>query len=428
MIVFSNSEVFSAETKVISAFKSNLIYVCTSFGVAVQKAGATNLSAPESWDTYNYSTQIPVKSASKFATFNNSILLATSGGIYKLQNNAWSLFTLKDSSIVDLASQSANMYAITKSQLYLYSNNQVAKIYENKNCIFSSIYSNGQAIYISSNKGLIEYKNGKARFIAPNSPASNSFVNLSVGPDGSLWVATGKDLTGKGFFQFDGKKWTIYNRANYYTKDTLFNWDSYYSIYAASDTSVYVGNWGHGVTVLKNGTLQFFNTTNSGMVGIPSDNKYVAITDIKQDSKKHTWFVNYFSAVDKPLSVYTKDKKWYHFGLPSLGISTSEAFDRLVIDQNDTKWFVSLFGNRGVYYFNENGTMENTSDDTQGRITGLDGLTSDQVSCLAIDRRNQLWIGTNVGLNMISDLTKTEEYYYFSWICRKKPGSQLYSG
>jgi ligand-binding sensor domain-containing protein len=400
----------SAETKVISAFKSNLIFVCTASGIAIQKPGATNLAAPESWNSFTFTSQLPFNSATKFVSFGSTTLVGTSNGVYQFQNNIWSLFTLKDSSIVDIFSSSSILYIVTKSQLYQYSNNQISKLYENKNRLFSSVYSTNQAVYISSDKGIFEYKNGKVRTIAPNSPNGNSFVNMSVDPKGSLWVATGKDVNGKGFFEYDGETWKIYNKELYPSIPT----NAYYSVNAASDSAIYLGNWGSGSTILKNNAFTFYNTTNSGMVGVPENVDFLVITDTKLDSKGNVWLLNYRSNVNMPISVLTANKNWYHYSFSNPVVSINERFDKMIIDQYDTKWFCGVEGNRGIYYYNENGTLGSTGDDSQGMISTSDGLSSDLINCLALDRRGQIWIGTNVGIDMIADPTRPKNSLFTS--------------
>src|SRR5690606_37311366 len=49
----------SSNIKVNSIFISDIIYACTDFGIAVQKRGAVNLSAPESWDIYSTASGLP---------------------------------------------------------------------------------------------------------------------------------------------------------------------------------------------------------------------------------------------------------------------------------------------------------------------------------------------------------------------------------
>lgn len=393
---------FTSGTKVISAIKTKLFFICTEAGIAVQKENAQNLAAPESWDTYPFNTSaLSVSSASKFYVFNSEVLMAASNGVHKYQNKSWQPFLITKSKVVDLKGSGNDLYVLKTNRLLRYTNNDTTLIYENAAAQFTSLNLTNDGIYISSNVGLIEIKNGKAKTILPNCPGSNLFINLSIGVDGTLWVATGKDVTGKGFYKFDGTNWTNYNTNTLSGLST----NAFYAVHAGADSTTYFGTWGFGTMFFKQNKFTFYNTTNSGMSGIPSDAMFIVISDIKTDSKGNVWFVNPLSSARQPLSVYGKDKKWRHFIFDNPFISTSEFFDRMVIDQNDIKWFFAIQGSRGIYYLNDKGTLDNTSDDVRGVITKSDGLSSDLINCLAVDRRGSLWIGTNVGLNMISDPT-----------------------
>ncbi|MCL4550432.1 MAG: hypothetical protein M1495_17915 [Bacteroidetes bacterium] len=397
---------FPAQTRVVSAYKSSLVYAVTDNGVAVQKPGATNLSAPESWNNYSFGSNINVQSASRILSFNGQILLATSNGVFTFANNSWQPFILQGVMINDMTVSGNILYLAGIHDLFQYSNGNVNTVYSNQNLSFSSVdVSSSQTIYVSSSGGLIELRNGASRLIYPNGPSSNSFVNLSVDPLGQLWVATGKDVTGVGFFKFDGSNWKTYDVQGYPQLPT----NSYYNVFAGPDSAVYLCNWGQGITIFKNNTLTTYNKSNSGLVGIPSDTNFVVITDAKTDSKGNVWMTNLQSATRKQLSVLTKQNKWYHYSFTNPVLTTSDLLDKLVIDQNNTKWFSVMNGNRGIYYFNENKTFDNLNDDTQGYISKSDGLISDLISCLAIDRKQSLWIGTNIGVNVITDLNNPKK-------------------
>lgn len=392
---------FPAETKILSSYKSNLIYACTESGVAVQKEGAQNLSAPESWDTYQFGTNLPAQSVSRILEFNGQILLGTSNGIYSFVNRTWQAYALQGSTINDMIVIGNILYLTSNNQLIQFTNGQPSVIYQNNDVTFHSITGSvNQGIYISTDSGLIQFQiqNNKSKIRYPNGPQNNSFVNLSVDPIGNLWVATGKDNGGSGFFKFDGNQWTVFNKANYPQIPS----NAYYNVYAGSDTTVYLSNWGTGVAVFKNNNFEFYSKNNSSISGFVRDTNFVPVSDIKTDSKGNMWVLVDEAATRNPLSVYTKQKQWYRYSFTNPYIG-SDPTEKMVIDQFDTKWFVIKGGNSGLYYFNENKTFTNSSDDTKGYI---DGLLSNLISSLAIDRKGYLWIGTNVGVNVITDPSK----------------------
>ncbi len=398
---------FPTESKVISAYKSTLIYAVTEYGVAVQKAGAQNLSVPESWNTYSFSSFLPSypsPSASRILEFNGQILLATSNGVFQFINKSWQPFAFQGSNIRDIIVSGNSIYAITMNQLLRYTNGQSTLLYENKNVTFNSITVAGdQTVYISSTLGLIEFKNNKARTMYPNGPAGNLFVNLSVDPTGNLWVATGKNNTGKGFFKFDGNVWKVFDTSSYPVLPT----NDYYNVFAAPDSAIYLCSWGWGITIYKNNSFQVYNASNTDLVGISKNLSFIAVPDCKTDSKGNLWILNTQSSSRKPLSVFTKQNKWIHFSFSNPTLSENDNVEKLVIDQYDTKWFtVTLAGRFGLYYFNENKTLDVLTDDTQGYLNSSNGLLSDLITALAVDQRGYLWIGTNVGLNVIINPSK----------------------
>jgi hypothetical protein len=101
----------------------------------------------------------------------------------------------------------------------------------------------------------------------------------------------------------------------------------------------------------------------------------------------------------------TPDSLWYSFSNPFEQHLSFTETKNLVIDQYGTKWYtISNEGSLGLFYFNEKGTYSDESDDVYGYITTSKGLTSNAIYSLAIDRRGDLWVGTSLGVNIISNV------------------------
>ena len=56
-----------------------------------------------------------------------------------------------------------------------------------------------------------------------------------------------------------------------------------------------------------------------------------------------------------------------------------------------------------VTFFNENKTYDNPNDDYSGYITTASGLNSNSVSSIVADQRGDIWVGTNLGVNIITN-------------------------
>ncbi len=390
---------FPSDIKVNCTFKSNLIYVCTDYGVAVQKTGATNLSAPESWNNYGQTDGLPSSQINKIVNFNGQIIAATSKGLSIFDGTNWNNYIadLDNQQIIDLLVENANLYILTSSKIYKYSGNTLTTIYTSSSTLTKLAYSNNVGLLAASNNGIIVIKNNE--LIYPNGPAKNQYTSLAVDNDSTLWVGSGTS-NGVGFYKLHKNIWQNFNVSNSPSIET----NNYFLTYAASDNTVYIGSWGNGFLRIKNGTFQNFNTTNTPMVGIPNNTAYLVITGFALDSDDNLWILNYGSSTNEPLSVLTKDSTWYNFLIP---VQNNQYVDNqygLIIDQYNTKWFYSTNANRpGLYYFNENGTFSDRSDDISGSITQNDGLNSSSISSLLIDREGSIWIGTSLGINIINN-------------------------
>lgn len=103
------------------------------------------------------------------------------------------------------------------------------------------------------------------------------------------------------------------------------------------------------------------------------------------DKTGNLWLTN--NLVKKALKVLKSNGQWQKYSLESV-ISGLTSYGDLLIDKNNTKWMASR---EGVIGFNENGGVFKVI--TEGADNG--NLPSPDVRTMAIDNRNQLWIGTN---------------------------------
>ena len=383
-IIFSESFLkfgsFPVETKVNEIKKDGIVYASLNTGVAVQKSGASNLSSPDSWNSFPFSSDN--LRANSTAMFNGELLAGTNEGIYKQTSNGWEKYLLNEE-VVSLDVLNGKLNILLKKSLISYNGSEAITIIEPGNLVFNEIYYlNENSFVIATNSGALNYENGDSELIAPNGPATNSIFDLTVDNEGVVWVGTGTDVTGRGVYSYNGNNWTIYNTAN--TEAFLSN--AFNSVYAAPDGVKYFTNWGKGFTRLAGGNFTTFFRDGTGLIGIPADTNFVVITDVRVDSKNNVWVLNHSSANDEPLSVLTPESSWYHFQLTAnLRQRELLASRSLVIDPYGTKWFNTdpLSERSGIIYFNENGTLENSSDDVWGNLDKGDGLNSEIVNDMA---------------------------------------------
>lgn len=112
------------------------------------------------------------------------------------------------------------------------------------------------------------------------------------------------------------------------------------------------------------------------------------------DSKGVLWVLN--GRVNKPLNKF-ENGRWtsYDFGDEIPNPQNSNGLSSLVFGEDGTKW-IGDFEN-GVVAFRENGTnvlVKNISSEEEN-------MPTNRVTALAMDNRNQLWIGTRQGLRVL---------------------------
>ncbi len=388
--------------KVNKVFYFSKVYAITDDGIAIQKQNATNLSAPESWDVFT-NNAIGVTRVFDLAFFNNEIIIATNRGLYRYlpSTQSWERFLneFTNISVNDIEVVQNKLFILSSNKIYQFSENNLTNLYSSEIELKKISFSPNYDVAASSNKGILLLKDNS--LLLPNGPNANQFANMSVDYDGNLWVATGKDGTGKGIMKFDGKIWNNFNRLN----TPVLLTDDYYSVYSGNDGRTYTGSWGSGFARINNSVITRFDVANTPMVGIPIDTNFLVITGLANDSKNNLWILNHWAGDGNPLALLTPDSSWYLFKVPAGQGRIINKLQNLVIDQYDTKWYVSLDAQslKGLFYFNENKTFNNTADDKSGLITESTGLNSTDISDIKVDKRGDIWVGSSRGVNIISN-------------------------
>jgi hypothetical protein len=111
--------------------------------------------------------------------------------------------------------------------------------------------------------------------------------------------------------------------------------------------------------------------------------------------------VNYGESTGGNLLI-AMDKTGSFYGFENCSKSYGRWYQTLAIDGSNTKWVGSTMSD-GLYFFNENGTLGDPTDDICGTIltSSYPNLPNNQQDCLALDKNDILWIGTPSGLGSI---------------------------
>jgi hypothetical protein len=307
---------FTTNTRVNYAFKFNLFYVCTDEGIAIQKFGATNLSAPDSWNTYNSSDGLPSDKAVKIVKYLDLFVAATDNGLASFDGTQWLPFIpqFNNKVVSDIISVGDSLIILSENTIYIYQNGGAVQLYSSPYFLNRLSFEQQFGIAGASNNGiLIINSQSSPEFLIPNGPAANQFPSISVDGNGVFWSASGRDGAGVGFYTFNKETWVNRNVQN--TPELPHN--DIYNIFNSSDNTAYLGTWGYGFVRTKGNLFETFNTANSGMQGIPTDPDFLVITGFGIDSRNNLWVLNLRAADRKPLSMLSPDSVWHHFQIPS---------------------------------------------------------------------------------------------------------------
>lgn len=268
-----------------------------------------------------------------------------------------------------------------------------------------------------SQKGMlrVEPSNANTR-IYPSGPNS-SLVSMIKSSNGKVWVSHGPRNKGysnsyeyQGFSYFDGTTWTTWDGLIQQTP--LFSTYNFFdpvalAIDPSNSDHVYIASAGAGLLDFNlDGTVRVYSDTSlNGTCNVnnllPSSLRQpfacqVKVHSVVVDDEANVWASN--AIVNTVMHVRKNDGNWKAFTFPGWINSSAKTGD-IIIDDNGWKWmciFENTGGKDGILVFNDNGTIDNTTDD---KFEVVD-FASNRVRSLAVDQDGTIWSGTETGLRL----------------------------
>lgn len=235
-----------------------------------------------------------------------------------------------------------------------------------------------------------------------NSPQDIVLGDMAV-RNNVLWATAGTvnsswnyQYNRSGIFTYESGTWSAFNAFSHPQLDTLLDFITV--AVDPRDNTAWAGSFGGGLLHIENSSsLKIFKQSSpiGPTVGDPTSYR---VAGLAFDEEANLWVANFGST--RQLHVLKSDGTWQSFTAPFLLRENAAA--QIVIDDVGQKWIQSPLGN-GLLVFNE-GSLANTADD-KWRLyragTGLGGLPSAEVLCLAKDKSGFIWIGTTDGVAVI---------------------------
>lgn len=379
---------------------NNVLYAATKIGVAYSNYITFNLNDPSSWSNYS---SAPLNAEVKtIETFDNNIFAGSDNGFSYFDGTNWLPYPNSSvSSVITkfIKAVGDKLYFISGNIIYSANRNDLSNIsvFQGANNYSTISHDNSlNPIAGLTDNGILMNVSGNYDFVYPNSPYTNVFSQIVIDGEDNLWAAGG--LGTNGFYRFDGSTWENYNTTSH-PEIGNSNW---FQKIAYGNGNVWALGYGGGPTLITRDTIINYNTSNSNLPGIVIDPAFCPSYGGAYDNNGVFW-LTLFGSNPRALYAYTGNNQWIGFINPSI-IGTS-ILSEVAVDSYNTKWIVSEGSQKGLYFFNENGTLNDPSDDIFG-IYGLSEFGGAEVSAISdviVDKNNEVWASSNNGVFIINN-------------------------
>jgi ligand-binding sensor domain-containing protein len=257
-------------------------------------------------------------------------------------------------------------------------------------------HAGGPFTYMTS---AIDAVNGKVAVV----PGAREEMHLS-------WIHPSLSVFGNG-------EWRFVERSFY---DFGMAWDiNNVAINPRNENEIWCTSWGCGLYKIENDQVTArYDSSNSPLVGNP----YPLVSGIRFDRNNNLWITT--SNTFYPLHVLKSDGTWKSFSLmPAANVSslTDKKPEHVLVDSRGYKWITFSRPFEGlVVAFDDNGTIDNPSDDRIARVevnyNSSDAEPASRViTCIAEDKDGSIWLGTTTGIKVFyypeNVFTKNGVYY-----------------
>lgn len=395
---------------------NNSIYAVTiNNGIKKGDLSNTNLNDFSQWQIFDTGYW------SGISTINNQLVASNSNNsLYKFIGNVPTLFFTTFSQIKDFRVFENNLTVTNSNNVYVF-NNQLNNISSINNLSIDSVlppvftcasFINNSIFIGTFENGLLTTTlNNPTIFnnITPNGPIRNAIFSMNATPN-KLWVCYGgynveynpsiyiafTGLNKFGISKFDENGWTNKPYSGLLDTKAICK----IATNPENPNQIYFSSFASGLLKVENEIpTVLYNATNSPLTNVENivGADLIRINGVAFDKTGNLWVTNL--RVKNAIKILKKDNTWQSISVePVMNDFLSCDYNNIVIDKNNTKWISSRFN--GVIAYNENGNI------LKKIAGGVDNgnLPSRDVRAVAIDNKNQLWIGTTSGLRIVSSV------------------------
>ncbi|WDF66730.1 type IX secretion system anionic LPS delivery protein PorZ [Flavobacterium sp. KACC 22763] len=401
----NGAEISVKQTTIFNGF----IFAATSSGIRKADKTNGNLIDYKQWSVVNGGNWSSVE-----ALDTELIAINDSGYIHRFNANTFVGFLQLPQTAVDTRAKNHSLFVTTANTVYVYNNQMVlnrqitnSQVLDNT-LNFSCATAVGNQIFIGTKeKGLfVSSLNTIAAFEnnTPAGPVRNNIFAIDAGSS-VLWAVYGDydvsynpyPLDNYGISKYNASGWLNIPYSEVYDAKSIAK----VLINPNNEKQVYASSFFSGLVKVENDVPTFlYNEKNSGLESLTTgDPNYIdiRINATAFDKSANLWVTN--SRIKNGLKVLKANGQWGSYAMTAILDNAGESnYSSLVIDRNNVKWIGT--NKDGVVGFNESGNVFKKM--TFGVDTG--NLPIADIRALALDTKNQLWIGTTKGLRVLSNI------------------------
>ena len=391
-----------------TAFFNGFIYAATSNGI--RRANTTgNLIDYNQWFVVNSGNWSGIETLDS-----ELIAIDASGYIHRYNSTVFIGFLQLPQSSNDMRAVNNNLFITTPNTVYVYNNQMIlsrqisnVQVLDDK-LSFTCAIAVGEFIYIGTKEnGLFSSSlSTQSGFenSTPSGPYRNNIFSIDVSPN-QTWAVYGDydlfynpyGLDSYGFSKLSSSTWLNIPYSSVLEAKSITR----IIVNPNNENEVYASSFFSGLLKIENDVPSFlYNDKNSGLETITTEGPNyfdVRINGTAFDKSGNLWVTN--SRIKNGLKVLKTNGQWQTFPISTV-LEDPEAtnYSNIAIDKNGTKW-ISTSSN-GVIGFNE------SSNAFKKMTFGVDAgnLPIADVRSVAVDTKNQLWIGTTKGLRVLSNV------------------------
>lgn len=391
------------------AVHNGYIYAATpNNGMRRALFGHPNLNDFNEWIEYGAGAWTTV------ASYNGNLFGGTPwGAVYRLQGNSFVYFAQLPTVVLDLREANGYLVATSAGQVFVF-NTQFFPVLQvtpgqvtPDEATFTCATVVSERVFIgTTDKGVFSSPLNFPTFqnITPNGPLRNNIWSLEKTAN-NLWAVFG------GYNYYLTPNQSAYGISKFNEEAGWLNipYDEVLGAKSLTDIAVkpndenevFIASFHSGLLKIVNDQPVMLYDNDPPIQNGPQTISNpgflsVQINSLAFDRNNNLWMTN--SQVQRPLKVL-KPGGWSAYSFEGItGGTETDRYTTMVIDRNGTKWIGSR--DNGIIAFNENNNKFIVISGEAGN------LPVDYVRSLAIDNRNQLWIGTVRGLRVLSGIDR----------------------